>query len=251
MTNPSSSLSGKVALVTGGSRGYGFGIAKRLHEAGAKVWITGRHADALEKATAAIGAGAQSVVADVTRSEDWDRVFEEILSQGQRLDVLVNNAGGAVKVAAMAQQTDRDIIESIAINLTGPMLGIARAARIMQKQQDGIIINISSVCAIHAWPDWTPYSAAKAGLNQMSKGLFTELRCQGIRVTTVIPSWGATGFVQAASIDGHPAANKQIESQLMHPDELGDLVVTICLQPKHLVLPTVAVQPMIQDIVPM
>ena len=71
---------------------------------------------------------------------------------------------------------------------------------LFRSQKAGTIVNISSGCAIHAWPGWGPYSAAKAGLNQFGHCLYTELRAAGVRVATITPYWGATGFVGAARI---------------------------------------------------
>lgn len=88
-------LDGQVAIVTGGSRGYGYGIAESLCAAGAEVWITGRGEAALQAAAEKIG--VKSVVADVTVAADWDRVFETVLGEKERLDILINNAGAGRK----------------------------------------------------------------------------------------------------------------------------------------------------------
>lgn len=240
-------LNGKVALVTGGSAGYGKGIAQCLVEAGATVWITGRRADRLQAAAREIG--AKQIVADATVSADCDRTFETLLQHSGRLDILINNAGGAIRIAPMTEQTDAEIAASVQLNLTGAMFGSGRAARIMCRQKEGTIVHISSVCSLHAWPGWAPYSAAKAGLDQFSRALYTEVRPHGVRVTNIIPSWGDTDFNRAAGI-ADPAAEAP-ERKVISPEELGKIVVSVCQQPKHLVIPEMIVQPMIQDIVPM
>ena len=153
-----------VAIVTGGSKGYGAGIAEVLKESGVEVWITGR--DQAARDATASRLGVQAMAADVAEPAAWDRLFEKVLSSAGRLDILVNNAGGGIRIGPMAEQTDDAIARSIAVNLTGVLFGCRRAAKVMRAQQSGIIINISSGCAIHAWPGWGPYSAAKAGLNQ-------------------------------------------------------------------------------------
>jgi NAD(P)-dependent dehydrogenase (short-subunit alcohol dehydrogenase family) len=242
-------LSGKTALVTGGSKGYGAGIAEALQNAGADVWITGRDSAAL-KATAA-RLGVHAVKADVTKGKDWDRVVASILKAGGRLDILVNNAGGGGHIAPTADQTDAGIEEVIATNLTGAILGCRRAAPVMMKQKSGIIINVSSVCALYAWPGWSIYTAAKAGLNHFGHGLYTELRPHGVRVTTLTPSWGATEFLSASGIQGHPAAQADIRRLCIQPLELGAIVVQLCAQPAHLAVPDMTVQPLVQEIVPM
>lgn len=242
-------LKGWVAVVTGGSKGYGAGIAAALKAAGADVWITGRDRAALDAAAARLG--VRGFAADATVPADWDRLFADVLNAGGRLDLLVNNAGGGVKIAPLVEQTDDEIARSIAVNLTGPILGCRRAAAIMAKQKSGLIINISSVCARYAWPGWGPYSAAKAGLGQFGHCLYTELRAAGVRVTTVTPSWGATDFLAAAKVVGHPAGKLDVRREVMQPEEMGRLVVDICRQPPHLVLPDVVVQPLVQRIEPM
>jgi NAD(P)-dependent dehydrogenase (short-subunit alcohol dehydrogenase family) len=242
-------LAGQTALVTGGSKGYGAGIAEALRRAGAAVWISGRDAGAL-KATAA-RLGVQAVKADVTKGKDWDRVFAAIHKAGGRLDILVNNAGGGGLIASTAEQTDAGITDVIQTNLTGAILGCRRAAPVMMKQKSGIIINVSSVCALYAWPGWSIYTAAKAGLNHFGHGLYTELRPHGVRVTTLTPSWGATEFLSASGIQGHPAAQADIRRQCIQPLELGAIVVQLCAQPAHLAVPDMTVQPLVQDITPM
>jgi len=238
-----------VAIITGGSKGYGAGIAEVLKENGAKVWITGRDKNALESTADRLG--VHWVAADVTRPEDWDRVFEEVMGVAGQLDILVNNAGGGGRIAPMSRLTDENIADIIAANLTGHLYGSRRAADVMQKQQSGIIINISSVCASYAWPGWGPYSAAKAGITQFSHCLYTELRESGVRVTTITPSWGATDFVSAAAIEGHPAADSDIREKILQPEEMGHLVLSVCCTPAHLVMPDITIQPLIQQIEPM
>lgn len=242
-------LKNQVAIVTGGSKGYGMGIAARLREQGARVWITGRDEAAL-KATAA-RLDVKAVRADATVPADWDRLFDKVLKADGRVDILVNNAGAGLKIAPFDAQTDEAIEAIVKLNLVTPMYGWRRAAPLMKKQGGGIIVNISSGCALHAWPGWGPYSGAKAGLNQASHCLYTELREFGVRVTTVTPYWGATDFVAASGIAGHPAGDDEIRKQCMQPEEMGDLVVQLCRLPAHLVIPDVTVQPLIQEIMPM
>ena len=238
-----------VAIVTGGSKGYGAGIAEVLKESGVEVWITGRDQAALDATASRLG--VQAMAADVAEPAAWDRLFEKVLSSAGRLDILVNNAGGGIRIGPMAEQTDDAIARSIAVNLTGVLFGCRRAAKVMRAQQSGIIINISSGCAIHAWPGWGPYSAAKAGLNQFGHCLYTELRDAGVRVTTIMPYWGATEFVTAAGIAGHPAGDPEVRRKIMQPREMGELVLAVCRTPAHLVLPDITVQPLLQQIEPM
>ncbi|OGV49480.1 MAG: hypothetical protein A2X49_00870 [Lentisphaerae bacterium GWF2_52_8] len=239
-------IKGKAAIVTGGSKGFGYGIASVLKKSGADVWISGRDATALESAAEALG--VKTIQADVSNGKDWDKVFAEVTgATGGRLDILVNNAGAGVAIAPVHEQSDEAIISSININLTGAILGCRRAGLIMSRQNSGIIINISSVCALYAWPGWSVYTAAKAGLSKFGHGLYTELRPYGVRVTTITPSWGATEFGSAAKLSKQ---DTEIAKKCMQPEEMGKLVAEICAMPGHLVVPDITVQPMVQEIIP-
>ncbi len=196
-------LAGRIAIVTGGSRGYGRGIAARLAEAGATVYMTGRTESDLAQAAETIG--GRPFVADVTKPTDWDRLISTVQRECGRLDLLINNAGAGIKVAPLVEQTDEELARSLNVNLLGAMLGCRRVARLMIAARSGLIVNISSVCARYAYPGWSAYSAAKAGLDQFGRCLYTELRPHGVRVTTLTPSWGATDFVVGAKVEGHPA----------------------------------------------
>lgn len=231
-------------LVTGGSDGYGRGIAAVLKNAGAEVWITGRNAAKLEKTAQELG--VRTIQADASSGADWDRVMRETGD----FDVLVNNAGFGGKIVPVAEQTDEDIIRTIGTNLTGVILGCRRAAAMMVRRKRGIIINISSVCALYAWPAWSVYTAAKAGVAKFSHGLYTELRPYGVRVSCVTPSWGQTGFNHAANISG-ASENPELAAKCIAPEELGNIIKSIIKQPDHLAIPDVTVQPVIQDISPM
>jgi NAD(P)-dependent dehydrogenase (short-subunit alcohol dehydrogenase family) len=238
-------LNGKVALVTGASTGYGVGIAEALVLAGAKVYITARSSDKLKAVGARIGAAP--IVADVTKKADWDRVFTQIIETDNRLDILVNNAGGGGAILDIADQRDEAIEDVIALNLTGAIFGCTRAAAIMRKQRSGTIINISSVCSVQAWGGWGVYGAAKAGLDQLTKHLYVELRPFGVRVSSLMPSWGATDFNAAANLDSFSA---DVASKSIQPIELGNIVVDVCSLPAHLVIPELRLLPLVQEIQP-
>jgi len=234
----------KIAVVTGGGSGYGKGIAAALVKCGAKVWITGRDAAKLERAAKEIGATA--VVADVTRGADWDRVF----AAAGDVDILVNNAGAGGHIAPLAEQSDDEIAATITTNLTGTLLGCRRAAKLMGARGSGAIVNVSSVCALYAWPGWGVYTAAKAGLSKFSHALYAELRPQGVRVTCLTPSWGQTDFNRAAGIAGASEDPAQA-AKCIAPEDLGTLVVQVLETPDHLAVPDLTIQPMIQAIEPM
>ncbi len=240
------SLKGQVALITGGSGGYGAGIAEVLRRLGSDVWITGTNADRLSDIAARLD--VRAVRADATCADDWDRVIGEITNAHNRLDILVNNAGGGVCVAPLEDQPDEAILQSVALNLTGKILGCKRAAKIMKAQQSGTIINISSICAKEAWPGWSTYSAAKAGLHSLGKCLYAELREHGVRVTTIIPSWGATRFTESANLGPR---DEETLRRCIKPTELGELVAHVCTLPAHLEMLEATLVPTVQKIEPL
>lgn len=240
-----SDLQNKVALVTGGSSGFGAGITRQLRRTGATVYITARQEEKLRAVAAETG--AIPIVADVTRPEDWDTVFETIRQHHNRLDILVNNAGAGGDIAEIADQSDEAIVQTIALNLTGAILGSKRAAQLMRTQREGIIINISSMCAVQAWSGWGVYGAAKAGLDQLTRHLYVELRPYGVRATSLVPSWGATGFKEAANLEEFDA---ETATKTIQPDDIGRVVTDLCLLPAHLVVPEMRLLPLIQEIQP-
>lgn len=231
-------------LVTGGTDGYGRGIASVLVRAGARVTVTGRSEAKLEAVARELG--VRAISADVASGADWDRVLAEC----GELDALVNNAGSGGRIAPVSEQTDAEIEATIATNLVGAMLGCRRVGAAMAKRGSGTIVNVSSVCALYAWPGWSVYTAAKAGLAKFSHGLYTELRPHGVRVTCLTPSWGRTGFNRAAGISG-ASEDPLLAEKCTAPEELGALVKTVLETPDHLAIPDVVLQPMVQDISPM
>jgi NAD(P)-dependent dehydrogenase (short-subunit alcohol dehydrogenase family) len=245
MSEESVSPTSFVAIVTGGAKGFGAGIADALVASGYEVFITGRDEQALARREST---KIHPLVADATSPTDWDRVFSTVLSRFGKVDVLVNDAGGGVRITELENQTDEDITEAISLNLTAAIYGCRRAAPIMRKQKSGIIINISSVCSRHSWPGWGVYGAAKAGLENFSRSLYLELRPHGVRVTTVVPSWGATGFNASAQI---PDFDQEKQSKCIFPSDLGKLVSDICALPERLWLQEVILWPVEQEVSPL
>lgn len=241
-----SSLKGQVALVTGGTKGYGSGAAVALRDAGARVFITGRSQHTLDAAASRLN--VTGICADATSSTDWDRTLQTILKEAGRIDILINNAGGGGVIATTEDQTDESIASCIALNLTGVIYGCRRVAPLLRKQGSGTIINISSIVAHHAWQTWGIYSAAKAGLNQFSKSLYLELRPHGVRVTTFTPSWGVTDFTDAAGLQ--PRSPETL-AKCIKPSEIGSMLADICALPPHLCVQETILWPMVQEVSPM
>ena len=194
-------IAGKVIIVTGGTSGFGFETARELLAMDAKVVITGRDEERLAQAAQALGTrNLLAVRADVTITEHWQHLVEVTLAHFGHIDVLVNNAGAGIRIAPLEEQTDAQIDASLAVNLTGAIKGCREVLQIMKPQGRGHIINISSVCANHAWPGWTVYSAAKAGIVLFTRCLHLEMAEWGGKATTVIPAAAITGFKAAADM---------------------------------------------------
>lgn len=165
-------MSGKVAIVTGGGRGVGRGISERFLEAGADVVICGRtQPDALPEAG---GRRAAFVQADVRDFEQTQRVVASATERFGRLDVLVNNAGGAPPAEA-ATASPRFSEAILRLNLIAPLLCAQQANAVMQEQAEGgVIVNIASVSGIRPSPGAAAYGAAKAGLLNLTQTLAVE-----------------------------------------------------------------------------
>lgn len=184
---------GKVALITGATRGIGKAIATRLKEAGALVVVTGRDQRLLEIWR---NEGALAVACDVTKAAEVDHLVGEVLKHHGRLDVVVNNAGVA-KDGLLIRMSDEDWSKVIDTNLTG-VFNVCRAAvRPMLKQRQGKIVNISSVIGVIGNTGQSNYAASKAGVIGFSKSLAKEVASRKILVNCVAPGYIDTEMTQA------------------------------------------------------
>jgi 3-oxoacyl-[acyl-carrier protein] reductase len=199
-------LTNAVALVTGGSAGIGYSIAKTLAESGARVAITGRDKGRLEEAAKALG--VTPLQADVAQEADVERTYKEVLAKFGDLDILINNAGiGTFKPLV---EIDKAKFEAIfATNVTGAMLMAREAAKIFIKRNRGNIINIASTAGLRGAPNGTAYYASKFALRGMTECWRGELRKHNIRVMLVNPSEVLTNFAATAGF-----AQKANESKL-------------------------------------
>jgi len=184
------SLDGKVALVTGGSKGLGLEMARSMAAAGADVVITSRHADEVEAAAAEIraatGRRVLGVEADAGVAADVDRMVERTVAELGQLDILVNNAG-INRHAYVHEQSEEDWNAVLQVDLTGPMLCSRAATRHMIPRKTGRIINISSIFGLVGYGKRGPYCAAKGALVNLTRCYAAELAEHGITVNCVCP----------------------------------------------------------------
>jgi 3-oxoacyl-[acyl-carrier protein] reductase len=189
------SLEGRLALVTGGSRGIGRAIAVELASAGAQV-VVGYRSGAEEAEEVATEIGGRAVQADVSDPAEAARLVEE----AGDLDILVNNAG-LTRDGLIARMSDEDWRTVIDTNLGGVFATCRAAARGMMKRRSGAIVNLSSVVGVHGNPGQTNYAASKAGIIGFTKALARELATRNVRVNAVAP-----GYIETALTDVLPEA---------------------------------------------
>jgi 3-oxoacyl-[acyl-carrier protein] reductase len=189
-------LDGKVAIVTGGSRGIGRAIAAALLDAGGQVAITGRSPDSLAQAEAELEGGHRllTVQADVASEADVHRLVRETAARFGGIDILVNNAGVG-RMTDVADQPTHEWREMIDTNLTGVFLCSRAVIPHLKQRGGGWIVSISSLASQNPFPGGACYSATKAGLNAFSHALMQEVRQHGIRVTVVAPGSVNTNFI--------------------------------------------------------
>ena len=190
--NFNNELSGKIALVTGGTKGTGNAIAERLLKAGATVIITARNEPEEPNAN------LHFIAADLTNAQDASKVISEITAQYGGLDILVNNLGSSeTSGGGFGVLTDDDWEKTLQANLLAPVRLDRGFLPYMISKQSGVIIHIASIQGQLPLYDATlPYAAAKAGLINYSKGLSNEVSPKGVRVLTVSPGWIQTTAAQ-------------------------------------------------------
>ncbi len=199
-------LAGRVAIVTGGSRGIGAAIAARLAESGAAVVVSGRDADRLERAVKeleTLGAPVLGVVADSAKRQDADRLADAARERFGRIDVLVNNAG-MTRDGLLLRMKDEDWDQVMDVNLRGAFLMLRAVSKTMIRQKSGRVINISSTAGAMGNAGQVNYSAAKAGLIGLTKAAARELAHWSILVNAVAP-----GLIDTDMTATMPAAARE------------------------------------------
>jgi len=210
------SLKGKVALVTGGSRGLGRAMVRGFASAGASVVIASRKVDACQSLAAEVtdefGAEALAVGANVSSWDDCDALVDAAYGRFDRVDVLVNNAGMSPLYPALDQVTESLFDKVIGVNLKGPFRLSALVGTKMAAGEGGSIINVSSVAAVSPGPNAVPYGAAKAGLEALTMGFLrafgpkvrvNTIRCGAFR-TDISKAWGDLSRIDEAARLGMP-----------------------------------------------
>jgi 3-oxoacyl-[acyl-carrier protein] reductase len=232
------SIRGKVALVTGGSRGIGLAIARALVAEGVSVSVTGLRDASLSAARSHIESAGPAAVetlrADVRRYEDVERAMAATVGRFGGLDILINNAGVGI-FADVAEMTPAQWSEIIDTNLTGVFNACHAAIPHLRRRGGGSIINISSLSGTNPFAHGAAYCASKAGLNAFSEALMQELRYDDIRVSYVMPGSVATEFAQ-----GDPAKGADWK---VGPAEVAEVVVNLLRHPARSLPSRVEIRP--------
>ena len=200
-------LSGKVALVTGGSRGIGKAVAAAYAVEGARVFICARNEESVARAVAEIrnqGGEADGITGDIGNPDDVDRIAQDAMARYGVIDVLVNNAsllGPRLPVADYPLTAWEDVLR---VNLTGIFLMTQRILRVMMKRRSGSIINVSSGVGRVGRPRWGAYAVSKFGVEGFTQMLAEEVKDFGIRANAVNPGPTRTEMRAAAYPDEDP-----------------------------------------------
>ena len=225
------SLQGKVAVVTGGSKGIGLAICKRLAEAGANVVVAGHHEESANEAaaqTATTDNRAIGVAGDASNSASLSTLAERAISEFGRLDIWVNNAG-IYPVKPVLESSDEDWQKVINLDLNGVFFASREAAkRMIAAGNGGVIINISSVAGYSAHrPGMSAYVSAKHGIGGLTKSLAVELGPMGIRVLAIAPTFIETPgtdsaeFREASGMDSDKIAQMLPLGRVGVPDDVA------------------------------
>jgi NAD(P)-dependent dehydrogenase (short-subunit alcohol dehydrogenase family) len=228
-----SHLSGKVAFITGGSRGIGLATAKALVAGGASVAITGTDQARLDASAAELGPGVLALRADVRQYAEVEAALARTADRFGGVDILINNAGVGVfrPVAETSVDEWQRVIDT---NLSGVFYGCRAALPHLKARGGGWIISISSLASKNAFVNGAAYCASKSALNAFSEALMQEVRYDGIRVAYVLPGSVNTGF--------GGLSNTKSEWALM-PGDVAEVIVDLIAHPSRSLPSRVEIRP--------
>ncbi len=214
-------LDHKVALVTGGSKGIGYGVAAALVQQGMRVAITSRSQSSADEAAAELNklspGEAIGVAADVRNGDSQQQAVDKVVQQWGQLDVLIANAGIG-HFAPIEDMTPEQWHETIDTNLTGVFYSI-KAGLSALKESEGYLITISSLAGTNFFAGGAAYNASKFGLTGFTQSVMLDLRQTGVKVSTIMPGSVATHFA------GHEPSEQ--DAWKIQPEDLGQMVVDL------------------------
>jgi len=230
-------LAGKVAIVTGASRGIGKAISILLAQSGSRVVLAARSEPQLKSVSEEISSQngeALVIPTDLTVDEEMERLVQQTLKEWGSVDVLINNAGFG-KVAPLVKAKVSDWDETFRVNLRAPMFLSKLVLPTMMERGEGSIINISSVSGKSGQANGSAYSASKFGLIGFTQSLYEEVREYGIRVATICP-----GFVDTPMI---PQMRRLDRSKMIRPEDIARTVLFILTSPPTVCPVEITVRP--------
>jgi 3-oxoacyl-[acyl-carrier protein] reductase len=228
----------KVAIVTGGSRGIGRGVAEALLGAGWRVLFCSRSQGSVDEAQRELsdrfGDSASGRPVDVRRQDEVDGFVEQVLSEEGRIDCLVNNAGLGIfgPVDELTGDQWREVIET---NLSGCFYFLRAVAPAMKRQGSGWIFNIASLAGRNPFAGGAAYNASKFGLIGLSEAAMLDLRPHGVRVASILPGSVDTGF-------GHRGGGGD-RSWMLKPEDIASMVLHLLSYPPHALPSLVEMRP--------
>jgi len=233
------SLQGRIAAVTGGTRGIGRAIAERLLREGAAVAFCGRTQESADRAAAEMRSLGRvfAMAADVSRAEQVRAFFDAIDREFGRLDILVNNAGGAVfkKVADLSPE---DWQFNLELNLNGSFYCCHEALPRFRRSGGGFVVNISSLAGKNAFSGGAAYNAAKAGLNLFTEAMMLDHRQENVRVCSIMPGSVDTHF------SGNPGKPRSGNTNWMiAPEDVAETVALVLKMPSRTMISAVEMRP--------
>jgi NAD(P)-dependent dehydrogenase (short-subunit alcohol dehydrogenase family) len=224
-----SALRGRVALITGASRGLGRAVALAFAREGAQLAICARGGAALETVAAELqsaGAAVLAIQADVRNPRDIERVVALTLDRFERIDILVNNASelGPTPLPYLVDYPPDAFDDVLQVNVVAPFRLAQAVIRSMLTRRDGVVINVSSDAAVTGYSGWGAYSVSKAALDGMTRTWAAELDGTGVRIHAVDPGDMDTAMHRAADPDADPA-------DLARPDDVAEAFVRLASKP--------------------
>jgi NAD(P)-dependent dehydrogenase (short-subunit alcohol dehydrogenase family) len=231
-------LSGKIAIVTGGTRGIGRAIAERLLREGAAVAICGRSSESVERAVREMRPLGRIAghAADVTKVDRVGEFFQFVDHEFGGLDILVNNAGEGV-FRKVAQMTPEEWHRNIDLNLNGPFYCSREALERFAKRGGGFIVNISSLAGKNPFSGGAGYNASKFGLNGFSEAMMLDHRYDNLRVSYIMPGSVDTQF------QGGPGQRGGDTSWMIAPEDVAEAVALVLAMPARTMISRIEMRP--------
>lgn len=222
-------LQGRVAVITGASRGLGRAVALAFAREGARLALCARGAEALESVAAevrAAGAAVLAIPADVRSSRDIERVVALTLERFEGIDILVNNASelGPTPLPFLVDYPPEAFVDVLQVNVVGPFRLAQAVIRSMLTRRQGVVINVSSDASVTGYPGWGAYSVSKAALDGLTRTWAAELAGTGVRIHAVDPGDMDTAMHRAAIPEADPA-------ELARPEAVAEAFVQLASEP--------------------